>query len=208
MFNIAKVYDPKGDVRNIQQSKGWQEHITNDVPFATGNGGRNIVLQGHMDGFQAFRHKVHTMTPITCQILNLPENLRHRAEFIILVGLIPGPREPTNYNAYTSVWVKELQDLYTDGMEMDDPLNKGTKMTIRVKLLNLCADLPAFQHLLYQQGSSAHDGCFKCYIKVSCDFVIMRYDFVIMRYLTLHCDMACFRASKHRIAPVSAIIRS
>ena len=166
MFNLQGKRDASAEVRNIQQSKGWEEHITMDEEFSTGNDGRNIVLSGFMDGFQSFRKVARTLTPIICQILNLPENLRHRAEFIMLVALIPGPREPKNYAPYLKIFVEELNRLYQVGFEMADPLCAGKMMTVRVKLLIMTADLPAFQHMLCQQGASAHDGCFKCHIKV------------------------------------------
>lgn len=173
MFNMQKKRDPNAEVRNIRQSKGWEVHVTNDeTDFANGNEGRNLAIRLHMDGFQNNRRTANTLTPITCQVLNLPENLRHRAEFNIMVALIPGPREPKNYNAYTVLSVREFQRLYDVGMEMDDPLHPGTPITIRVKLVNINADIPAFLHILYQQGASAHDGCFKCYIKVSSVAVI------------------------------------
>ena len=46
-------------------------------------------------------------------LLNLPQNIRYKRENIILVGIIPGPAEPSiHINTYLAPLVNELLDLW------------------------------------------------------------------------------------------------
>lgn len=173
-------------VRNIYESDGWHIQVTQGqgrkgvpesarIDFSTEHEGRNIVLSLNVDGFQPFEHVQHSLTPMVCMILNLPENLRHRSEYLLLVGLIPGPREPKDWNTYLKFVVDELKKLWHHGFEFQDPCLKqiGPVPTpptrVRVKLLTVCADLPAFGHLLRQQIAPAMHGCIKCHLVGSHD---------------------------------------
>jgi len=161
-------------VRSLYDSQAWYDLVVRGCgrmplrpsDFGTENGRRNIVLGVNLDGFQPFKTS-HSLTPLTCMILNLPENLRHRDSFLLLAGLIPGPKQPANQNAYLDVFVDELCRLYEHGFEIRDPTEGGRVVTVRVKLLFVAGDYPAHQKNNCQQGASAHHGCIKCYIQVS-----------------------------------------
>lgn len=164
-------------VRNIYESKAWNAQVERGIgrdplsesTFGTENGRRNIVLGLNIDGFQPWRNIARSLTPFVCMIYNLPENLRCKAEYMLMVALIPGPNEPKHFNPYLNFLVRELKSLYTEGILIQDPCldAKAAPVRVRVKLLNIVVDLPAHQHMLLQQGSSAFNGCHKCYIKVS-----------------------------------------
>ena len=49
----------------------------------------------NVDWFQPYKHVQYSVCAIYLIVLNLPCNLRHRKENIILVGIIPGPYEPS-----------------------------------------------------------------------------------------------------------------
>lgn len=161
-------------VRNIWESLGWWNQVvkgigrtgTAETAFGSENDGRNIVLAMNVDGFQPFRKVATSMTPYQFMILNLPEQLRHRAGFLILSALHPGRTEPKYPPAYLNTIVDELLSLWKDGLTFSDPLDDGEQKVVRVKLLLSCADLPAHGHNNCQQGSSAYNGCFKCEIRV------------------------------------------
>lgn len=161
-------------VRNIYDSQAWYDLVVcgkgrdlmESSDFGTENNRRNIVLAVNLDGFQPFKTS-HSLTPITCMILNLPENLRHRDSFLILAGLIPGPKQPVNQNAYLDVFVGELCRLWSHGFEIRDPTEGGRMVIVRVKFLFVAGDYPAHQKSNCQQGASAQYGCIKCCIMVS-----------------------------------------
>ncbi len=64
-------------------------------------------------------------------LLNLPQEVRYKRENIILVGLIPGPKEPL---------VSELLELW-DGVQM--PVKEGQSEIVRCALMCVGCDLPA-----------------------------------------------------------------
>ncbi len=45
-------------------------------------------------------------------ITNLPRNERNNQDNLILVGIIPGPSEPTNLNGFLAPLVSELDELW------------------------------------------------------------------------------------------------
>lgn len=169
----AEVVGDGQSVRNLYQSPGWKQHVTEGQgknharpEFASENGRRNIVVSINIDGFQPWKKISHSLTPIVVMLLNLPENLRSKAEYLILSGLIPGPLAPKSMTPYMKMVVEDFQRLYDHGFVIKDPFRGGQNVTIRVKLLLMCSDLPAFEKVLCQQGASSHNGCFKCHVKV------------------------------------------
>ena len=180
-----RVDPPAGEersVRNIWESDAFHEKVTlgkgraghpetDDPTFSTENGGRNIVLAFNIDGFQPWKHVQYSITPSVGMILNLPENLRHRSEYLIMASIIPGPKEPKDFDHYFQFLVRELTQYSRpgNGFEIQDPLrpSDAPKTQIRIKLLNICADLPAFGHVMCQQTAGAHHGCIKCHLVVS-----------------------------------------
>lgn len=163
-------------VNNIWESRGWHQHVvrgaSRDTPdgsdFGTANNRRNIVLSLSSDGFVPHKWSTRSITPITAMILNLPENLRHRASNLLLVGLIPGPKAPKSMNPYLDIVVNELRHLYTEGFSVRDPTLPldHPPIKVRVKLLYTCADYPAHNKMNSQQGAGATFGCIKCHIEV------------------------------------------
>ena len=55
----------------------------------------------NIDLFKPCKHVEYSMGAMYLTIMNLPRRLRFRQENVILLGLIPGPREPKrNINAF------------------------------------------------------------------------------------------------------------
>jgi hypothetical protein len=178
LLRLPEVSDPATrvdrTVKNIYDSDAWYQHVVlgkgrddEESDFGRSNNRRNIVLSVNIDGFQPF-DRAHSITPLVCQVLNLPENMRHQSQYLILAGLIPGPSAPKNQNAYLEVLVDELLRLWTDGFTFVEPAgpNKGKVTRVRVKLLFTCADYPAHGKNNCQQVQSAKYGCIKCVIQV------------------------------------------
>jgi hypothetical protein len=161
-------------VRNIYESIGWWNHVVMGVSgvekkqteFGKENNRRNIVLGLNVDGVSPFQSSTKSYTPMQCLIYNLPENLRHRAPFPIIAALIPGPKAPKTVKPYLALLLAEIRRLEEDGFEVMDPTIKQ-KVTVRVKLLCTCCDLPAHSDNNEQQGASAKWGCMKCEVEVS-----------------------------------------
>ena len=69
----------------------------------------NYALMINVDWFQPFKHTPYSVGVIYVTVINLPCHLRHNRENIILVGIIPGPQEPSHdINTFIRPMVDEL----------------------------------------------------------------------------------------------------
>lgn len=103
----------------------------------------HLLLTLNVDWFQAFDKKgPYSVGAMYMTINNLPRHLRFKKENVILVGVMPGPREPEKeqINHYLRPLVQELHDLYQDGITMDFG---NDKVLIRAALFNVACDIPA-----------------------------------------------------------------
>lgn len=223
--NVTDAPDPTAVIRDLYHTQGWYNHVVRgcgrvvepldvdggptDSDFGTAPIGgknsvplrRNIVVSLSADGFQPHRKVQLSLTPIVGMILNLPENLRHRSEYLPLIALVPGPKAPKSMNAYMQMVVDELLSLYRNGFDIEDPTIlddqrhpvTGRTVNVKVKLLFTCADYPAHCELNNQQGSSAVNGCIKCMIQVpitSHNYLHRAYTIVATPMIVTH-DHAC-----------------
>ena len=92
--------------------------------------------------------------------LNLPRAIRYRIENIILVGIIPGPKEPPlSLKFISGPMVEELQEFWY-GKEVN--LEKGGSIFIRLAIAFIACDIPALRKVTGFIGHGAHLGCSRC----------------------------------------------
>ena len=113
-----------------------------------------------MDGFQPFERGGVTITPMAVMLLNLPENLRHRPDHMMLAGIIT-QRQPKDLNLYLRLLVDELLRLRDDGFTFVHPKSKE-QLRVHVKLLLTCSDYPAHGRVNSQHVQNHTHGCHKC----------------------------------------------
>ena len=97
-----------------------------------------------MDWFQPYKHVTDSVGAIYLSVLNLPRNLRYKPENIILVGIIPGPKEPKDVNNYIYHVVHELLQLWE---EISIKTSEYGELNIRAALPCVTSDLPATRKL-------------------------------------------------------------
>lgn len=108
-----------------------------------------------------FKHRVYSIGVIYLAIMNLPRAIRFKRENIILIGLIPGPSEPSlTLNTYLTPLVADLLSLW-DGVTFTTH-DSGTQL-IRGALLCVGCDLPAARKVCGFLSYTANLGCSKCY---------------------------------------------
>ena len=74
-------------------------------------------------------------------VMNLPREERFKPENLIVVGIIPGPKEPKhNINSFLQPLVDDRIDLW-DGVILDN--ENGTQEMFRAAILALSSDIPA-----------------------------------------------------------------
>lgn len=127
---LADVYD----------GKIWKECQTIDgVPFLSLP--YNYAFSINIDWYQPFKRTQHSTGVIYLSVQNLPRSERFKRENIILVGIIPGPHEPSKtVNSFLYPLVEELKNLWT-GIVMSIPQN--IPVVVRAMLICVACDIPA-----------------------------------------------------------------
>jgi hypothetical protein len=100
------------------------------------------LLGLNVDLFQPFKHLTYSVGAIYSTIHNLPRHGRNLIENTILVGVIPGRKEPHySLNSYLTPLVNELKSGWSNGFQPID--FKGVPITVRVALGCANGDIPA-----------------------------------------------------------------
>ena len=146
--------------KDVYDGNVWKEFMDIDkIPFLSQP--NNLGLMLNMDFFQPFKHvKGYSVGAIYCVILNLPRSIRYLKKNVLLIGLIPGPKEPDHdINTFLNPFVDELNTFW-EGVEM--LYDTGCKKVIKCALLCVACDLPAGRKVCGFLGHAAHYGCSRC----------------------------------------------
>ncbi len=124
---------------DVYDGEAWQtfKDIDGNMYF---DNKRNLAGIFNIDWFQPFDSSEHSLGVLYLVLLNLPREVRFKTENVIIVGIIPGPKEPElNVNSYLRPFVNELIMLW-----------KGVKfyeekefVFYRFAVLCIASDLPA-----------------------------------------------------------------
>ena len=96
----------------------------------------NLCLALNFDLFNPYKQTPYSAGAIYLCILNFPRYKHHN---MILVGMIPGPCEPTNLNSFLLSLVEDFKRLY-QGIYIT---NNSKKVKVRAVLSCVVCDLPA-----------------------------------------------------------------
>ena len=129
----------------------WQTFL--DIP-------NNICLSLNIDWFNPFDESPYSAGAIYLVVLNLPRTERYQLKNLILVGIIPGPKEPKRMNPFLNPLVKELNELYNNGFVVRNHSTLVCKF--RAMLCLVTCDLPATRKVCGYLSFNAEYGCSKC----------------------------------------------
>lgn len=151
-------------MRDIYDGQIWKDFLYFDgAPFLSEPFTFGLMI--NVDWFQPFKHTTYSVGVIYLTILNLPRHIRNKPENILLVGIIPGPNEPSiNLNSYIEPLVNELNVLW-QGKNLN--IHGHSKKLVRCALLCAACDLPAGRKLCGFLSYNAHNGCTRCWKKFS-----------------------------------------
>lgn len=129
-----------------------------------------LIFSLNMDSFNPFGNKQngkHVSTGaiyMTC--LNLPRDKRDKMENIFLVGIIPGPTEPslTQINHILRPLVDVLLELWDIGLFLRRTPKYPLGRRIRAAVVPLVSDLPAAKKMAAFAGARAKNFCSHCHL--------------------------------------------
>ena len=138
----------------------WKEfQNSNGAPFLSVC--NNFAFQMNVDWFNPFIHTQHSEGAIYLSILNLPRHERFLQENVLLLGIIPGPKEPSlHINSYLRPLVDEVKLLWR-GVCLKNL--RGVTILVRGALLCVGCDIPAARKVGSFVGHRATKGCSKCH---------------------------------------------
>ncbi len=141
------VFD--GNVWREFNSEGGWNFLTS--PF-------NYLLALNVDWFEPFERGVYSIGVIYLTVQNLPREVRYSTDMVILVGIMPGPKEPKlNINSYLTPLVLELQEAWNTGFTVMSP--QKLPITVRLALSCVSCDIPASRKVC---GFLSHNSCLGC----------------------------------------------
>ena len=126
----------------------------------------NLLLSLNFDFFQPFSRTQYSIGALYLVILNLPRKERYKIENVILISIIPGPKEPSlTINSYLGPLILELQDAYKGwNICFVDSVEKTAKnVCIRLCIGCITCDIPASRKLCGFLSHAAKKGCNKCH---------------------------------------------
>ncbi|GET00648.1 transposase domain-containing protein [Rhizophagus clarus] len=152
-------YDNSNNIGDIFDGNLYKE-LVNEGFFSNE---RDIVLIGSTDGYQIFRQKTDDCWIIMFINANLPPFERVKKENLLLSMIIPGPRQPKNFNSFLKPVVDELK-LLEDGVMMYDGLLKEDFL-LRSHIIMWTGDIPAITKIMCLSGHNSYTACRFCYLR-------------------------------------------
>ncbi|KAG2191165.1 hypothetical protein INT47_006510 [Mucor saturninus] len=146
---------------DIYDGAMWNELLDdNDMPFVDDD--YSLMLTLNVDWFQPFDGRTHASGALYLSINNLPREERMKPENIILVGVMPGPKEAKTdqMNNFLEPLVDELVDFYT-GMTIKTAMFPGG-VRVRAALMCVACDIPAARKTAGFTGHASTNACHKC----------------------------------------------
>lgn len=126
----------------------------------------SYLLCLNVDWFQPYKHIQYSVGAIYVTVQNLPREERFKSENIILVGILPGPKEPSlSIDSFMQPMIEELNEMFSNGFSVLTPYNFTIKMRLAIGCVT--CDIPATRKVCGFLSHNANLGCNKCYKQFS-----------------------------------------
>jgi Transposase family tnp2 len=164
---FAKSHNTSLELRDIWDGKVLRAFKGPDgKPFIQpGSGEGRYVFSLCMDGFNPFimkeAGKKVSVGAVYMVLLNLPVDIRYRVENMFLVGIIPGPREPSleQINHILQPLVDDLLRFWDPGVFIKQTAHHVEGRLCIAALIPVVCDLPAARQI---SGSASHAAIHFC----------------------------------------------
>ena len=146
----ASNYDSLFDYQDGPVHRSRLAMLHSDNHSAT----KHLVLNLNIDWFQPYKHVQHSVGAVYASISNLPRQLRYQMENVLLLAVIPGPKEPAQMSSILNLVVDELKEL-----RLGANIN-GT--FVKVAIGCVACDIPAARKSVGFSSHSSTFGCTRC----------------------------------------------
>ena len=119
---------------------------------------RDMALGASTDSFAPFKRRRQTAWPIIVFLYNLPPVIRFHLEFILSLGVIPGPNKPKNVDSFLFPGLHHLCAVQQEGLHIWDASEDRSFISKLFLGLNT-ADGPG---MAYLNGLVGHHGKYGC----------------------------------------------
>ncbi|GET58122.1 hypothetical protein GLOIN_2v1776801 [Rhizophagus irregularis DAOM 181602=DAOM 197198] len=159
---LCDVYD--GEIwKNFSNSDGIIVDDESDEQrfFNKEHADDHLGIMINVDWFQPFERTIHSSGAIYGAICNLPRELRFKPENMLILGLMPGPNEPSLHqiNHYLAPIVDRFQTFW-EGVGLDRTSEHLSGKLIKCAVIACCCDIPAARKLCGHY--SANVSCHRC----------------------------------------------
>lgn len=169
LFESRKPFNKDASISDIHESRIWKEFKGPDGQQFTARSG-NLVFAMFVDAINPFGNKASghhvSITFVVLVCLTLPVTLRHRPENIFLVGIAPGPREPSleQMNWILLPLVTQLQNIWSPGLLLARTHSCPRGRLVRAALIPFIADIPSLRRSLGFPSARARYFCSCCHL--------------------------------------------
>ena len=151
---------PDGYLCDIYDGKTWKHFNSLDKNHFLSNP-HCYLLTLNVDWFEPFEHGIYSVGAIYLIVQNLPRVDRYKIDNIIIVGVIPGPKEPSKtINSYLTPLVLELKEAWSNGFIIT--MEGGVDLCIKSVVSCITCDIPATRKVAGFLGHNTALGCNKC----------------------------------------------
>jgi hypothetical protein len=129
----------------------------------------SLSYDGYNPGTNKAAGKTASVGSLAMSCLSLPPSLRNRPENLYLVGLIPGPKQPSGdgLNPFLTPLIDDLSDAYHTGTFFEETYEHPEGITSREALLTVVNDLPGGRKLVGGASHSASVFCMYCSVALA-----------------------------------------
>ena len=124
---------------------------------------RDVALGLSTDGFAPFRRRTKTAWPLILYNYNLPPDIRFKLNYILGLGVIPGPKKPHDLDSFIWPLTQELLRL-SIGVPTYDSLSKEF-FVLCAFLILVFGDIPAISMVMSMKGHNGLSPCRMCEIR-------------------------------------------
>ncbi|CAG8854910.1 42574_t:CDS:2, partial [Gigaspora margarita] len=146
-------------IRDIYDGKLYKEILEEGLL----SDNRDIVFSASLDRYQIFEQQRDDCWVILMINNNLLPEIRVKKENLLVVAIIPGPKQPKNFNTFMRPLINELKQLEEGILCWDAVTNEN--FTLHAHVIFWCGDIPAISKLMYITGHNSYMGCRFCDIR-------------------------------------------